>query len=120
MASYIKLDDFEKNLIEEISIMSGYSPTIVRDILESTYLRQLEFLLESKEIKIPFLGKVLIKHSGEDWISGTKLAKVDSFFVTSDLTKRFVGEIHDGNSPTLNSLVQKKIRGTLQNILDKE
>jgi hypothetical protein len=75
--------------------------------------------LENKEILVPFLGKLLVRYTGEEWIAGAKSAKVDSFFAPSDLLKRFAGEIHDGESPTLNNLMQKKIRGTLQHILDK-
>jgi len=119
MGSYLKLDDFEKSLIEEISTLSGYSPTIVRDVLESTFLRQLEFLLTQKEILVPFLGKLFVKYVGEEWVGGTKLAKVDVFFSSSELLKRFVGEIQDKKSPTLNNLMQKKIRGALQALLDK-
>lgn len=117
--AYLKLDDFEKNLVEEISTLSGHSPTVVRDILESTFLRQLEFLLEGKEILVPFLGKLFARYVDDEWIAGAKSAKVDAFFAPSDLLKRFIGEIHDGDSPTLNNLMQRKIKGTLQNILDK-
>lgn len=118
MAS-LKLDDFEKNLIEEISTLSGHSPTIIREVLESTFLRQLEFLLEGKEILVPFLGKLFVKYIEDEWIAGSKAAKVDAFFAPSDLLKRFVGEFKDGDSPTLNALMQRKLKGTLQNILGK-
>jgi hypothetical protein len=117
--SYIRLDDFEKSLIEEISTLSSNSPIAVRDILEATFLRQLESLLEGKEIIIPFLGKILVKYLEDEWIAGAKSAKIDVFFSPSDLLKRFVGEIHDGDSQTLNTLIQKKIKGVLQEILNK-
>jgi hypothetical protein len=120
MSSYLKLDDFEKNLIEEISILSGYTPTIVRDVLESTFMRQLESLMSRKEIQIPFIGKIKVNHIGEEWIAGTRSSKIEVFVSPSDLLKRFVGEIQDGDSPTINSLMQKKIKGVLQSILDNE
>jgi hypothetical protein len=115
----LKLDDFEKSLIEEISILSGHNPIVVREVLESIFLRQLEFILTNKEVLIPFLGKLLIRYVEDEWIAGTKSAKVEAFFASSDLLKRFVGEIHDGKSPLLHKMMDKKIRGVLQNILDK-
>ena len=118
MAS-LKLDDFEKTLIEETSTLTGHSPTLIREVLEATFLRQIESLLEGKEMFVPFLGKLLVKYVEEEWIAGAKSAKVDAFFIPSELLKRFVGEFKDGKSPTLNTLIQKKIKGTLQNISDK-
>jgi hypothetical protein len=115
----LKLDDFEKNLIEEISVLVGLSPTVVREVLEATLLRQIEFLLKGNEIYIPFLGKLFIRYVEDEWIAGAKSAKVDAFFSASDLLKRFVGEINEGDSPTLKTLMKKKIQGQLQSILDK-
>ena len=120
MAINVRMDEFEKGLIEEISTLSGHSPSVVRDILESTFLRQLEFVMNNDQVIIPFLGSLLIRYKGDQYISGTRVADVDCFFATSDLFKRLIGDIHDGESDLISQLLQKKIKSALQDILDKD
>jgi hypothetical protein len=103
MAINLKLDEFEKDVIEEIATLSGHSSGVVRDILEST-----------------FLGSVLVRYKGDEYISGTRVAHVECFFAASDLFKRLIGDIHDGESDLISQLLQKKIKSALQDILDKD
>jgi hypothetical protein len=120
MAINLKLDEFEKDVIEEIATLSGHSSGVVRDILESTFLRQLEFAMNNEEVIVPFLGSVLVRYKGDEYISGTRVAHVECFFAASDLFKRLIGDIHDGESDLISQLLQKKIKSALQDILDKD
>lgn len=116
---YFKLEEFERDLCEEISTLTGYSPMVVRDILEGTFLRQLELIMRNKEVLIPFLGKMLIKYNGDDFVAGTRVANIDCLFSPSDLLKRMVGDIKDGESDILRNLLSKKISKELRSILEE-
>lgn len=120
MAISMRLDEFEREVVEEIATLSGHSPTTVSDILESTFLRQLEFAMNNEEVVVPFLGLMLVRYKGDEYISGTRVAKVECFFAPSDLFKRLIGDIHDGESDLISQLLQKKIKSALQDILDKD
>jgi hypothetical protein len=116
---YFKLEEFEKDICEEISTLTGYSAMAVRDILEGTFLRQLELFMRGKEVIVPFLGKMLIKFDGDDIVAGTRVAKVECLFSPSELLKRMVGDIKDGESDILRNLLSKKISKELRSILDE-
>ena len=118
MATNLRLEEFEKSVIEEIATLSGHSVATVRDVLESTFLRQLEFIMCDEEIMVPFLGSVLVRYKGDNYISGLREANVECFFAASDLLKRVVGDIQDGESELIGQLLQKKIKSGLQEILE--
>lgn len=118
MPGNLRLDDFEKGVIEEIATLSGHSAVTVRDVLEATFLRQLEYVMSNKPIIIPFLGNALVRYKGDEFVSGEKVAKTESFFAPSNLLLRLVGDIHDGESEIIATLMQKKLKGALQDILE--
>lgn len=120
MGAVLKLDGFEKELIEEISTFSGYSSVTVQEILEETFLRQLEFVMNNERVHIPFLGNMLVKYKGDEYISGTRVAKIECFFSASDLFKRLVGDIQDGESDLIGKIMKKKTMKATQEILDRE
>lgn len=118
MPSYLKLDNFEKELIEEISTLSGHSPNLVRDILELTFLRQLESVMDGKDFRVPYIGRVKPIYNGDVYVGGEREADVTCLFAPSDLLKRIIGDIHDGESDILADLLQKKIKSALQEKLE--
>jgi hypothetical protein len=118
MQGNLRLDDFEKTTLEEIATLSGHSSVTVRDVLESTFLRQLEFIMSNKPIVVPFLGKLLVRYKGDSYVSGEKIAEIESFFSVSDLLKRLIGDIHDGESNIIGQLLQKQLKGALQEVLE--
>jgi len=73
--SFLKISEYESSLINEISAISTFKPTTVRTILEAAFLRQLEALLRGDEIQIPYLGRLKVDYTGDDFISGAKLAR---------------------------------------------
>ena len=120
MVNKIRLGNFEESLIDEISTLSGYSPLTVRDILESTFLRELEFCMQKEDIQIPFVGKVHVKYIGEEYINGARRAKIECFFSPSELLTKLLGDIEDGESDIINNFLQSKIKSALQDMLDKK
>jgi len=117
MGMGLKLTDFEKELIEEISVLSGFPSLVVREVLEAALLRQLELLLSRKDIAVPFLGTLFSEHIEDKFIDGKMVASIKCQFNPSNLLKCFVGSIQNGESDLINSLLQKKIKGTLQEII---
>lgn len=116
----LKLSEFERNLIQEISTLSGHQPALVREIMEFVFLRQAEEYYESNVISIPFMGKVEVKYMGDTYVSGGKLANIETLFHPSNLLKKIVGEVEDENSGVIEDLVTSKIKDAMQNILQDE
>jgi len=116
----LKLNDFEKSLVQEVSTISGTSEMQVREVLEFTLLRQIEQYIEGEEITIPFIGKCKITYEGDEYVAGAKLAKVTTELKPSSLLLRLVGEVEDSESTVIENLLQGKIKVALQNALDKE
>jgi hypothetical protein len=119
MAVNLRLDEFEKGILEEIATLSGHSFATVRDILESAFLRQLEYVMNGEPVAVPYLGTIKVIYKGDNYVSGTRVADVECHFETSELFKRLVGDIQDGESDLISQLLQKKIKSALQEILDK-
>jgi len=117
---YLKLNQFEKSMVEEISTLSGYSTSTVREVLEFAFLRQVEQYIDTTEMNVPFIGKVKILNKGDIFISGAKQADIDVFFSPSDLLRRIVGDVEDGESNLIENLLQKKFENAVQTKLQED
>lgn len=113
----IKLDEHEKSLIEEISTISEYTEHNVRNVLEFSFYRQMEQLLEGEAISLPFIGKVKLAYEGDITLSNEREAIVTAQFTPSSLMKRIMGDIADGEADTLFYLLEKKFKRSLQDKL---
>ena len=116
----LKLNEFEKNLVQEISVISGTPEMQVREVLEFTFLRQIEQYIETGEVNLPFIGKCKIEYLGDEYVAGPKLAKVKIETIPSPLLLRVVGEAEDGESAIIENLLQGKIKVAFQSTLEKE
>jgi hypothetical protein len=114
----LKLSDFETTTIQELHLLSGLSESVIQEVLEYVFIRQMEQLLEGAVISIPFIGKLTISYDGDDYIGGTKVAKLSTELTASGLLKRVVGEIQDDDSDILSQLMQRKIKSAVQDILN--
>ncbi len=115
---HLKLNAFEKNLTQEISTLSGYSQAIVREVLEFTFIRQIEQYLATQKMPVPFLGDLLIDFKGDVYIEGEKEAVIETSFESSQLLKRMVGDIEDGDIPIIKDLLEQKIKPAISNIIN--
>ena len=120
MPAYLKIDTYNKELIEEVSLLSGHSPNVVRDVLESTFLTQTETLFENSSFSIPYVGRIKVVYDGEAFVEGEKEAQVTCLFAASDLLKRIVGDIQDGSSEILSDLLKMKLKSSLQEKLEEK
>jgi len=112
MAHQIGLNDFEKDLVEEISVISGHSQASIREIWEFTFLNMIDQYMDRKPVRIPFLGTVFIRNEPSEGSELTVFASV------SDLMKKIIAEVDDGDSEFLNSLFHKKIKMELNKKLE--
>jgi len=113
----LKLTAFEKGLIEEIAIFSGYSPSIIREVLEFVFIRQIEQYSTTKKASIPFIGELEITYTGEEEINNCREAKITTNLTVGALLKRIVGECEDGNNELIQNLLEQKIPSALSNII---
>jgi hypothetical protein len=116
---HLKLNSFEKNLIQEISILSGYSQSIVREVLEFTFIRQVEQYFANQRMPIPFLGELKLEYKGDNYLDGEKEAILDSNFEYSTLLKRVVGDIEDGDVTLIKDLLEQKIKPAISTIINE-
>lgn len=115
----IKLEKFEKEIIREISTLSGYTELVVREVLEFTFLRQVEFLLSNEPVHIPFIGSMDVDYKGDEFEQGNRVAVMDCTLSPSDLFTRVVGDVADGESDIIKDILSKKVENELQTILSK-
>jgi len=119
MSSRLALSDYEKPIMEELSILTDETPLKVRDIQEQLFLHQLDNYANGRDILIPFWGKIKIKYNGDFLSGGERVADLDIFFSPSELARRLIGDIEDGESEVLRELMQKKISMELRDVLDQ-
>ena len=110
----MKLEKYERTLINEISNASNYPINQVREILEYLYVYQLEHYLLNKPIPIPFLGNITIEYDKDEWINGLKKTVVTSTFNPSDLIRENIGNIEDGESKFLQDFYIDKVLSVLR------
>lgn len=115
---HLKLNTFEKSLIQELSILSGYSQSIVREVLEFTFIRQVEQYFVNQKMPIPFLGELGLTYKGDIYTDGEKEAILESSFEFSTLLKRVVGDIEDGDITLIKDLLEQKIKPAISSIIN--
>ena len=67
--TFLKLDDECKNILQEISALSGYSQIIIKEVVEyfliDWALKIVDKPDDYAELSIPFIGKVKVKYLGD-------------------------------------------------------
>ena len=97
--------------------MSEYTEYNVRNILEFSFLRQLEQLLNGEELSLPYIGKIKLTFEGDVIRSNEREAVISAQFTSSALMKRIMGDVADGESGALHYLLEKKFKKSLQDKL---
>lgn len=115
---HLKLNNFEKNLVQEISTLSGYSQAIVREVLEFTFIRQVEQYFANQTMPVPFIGEIRIEYNGDVFIEGEREAVIDTNFTPTSLLKRVVGDVEDGDTTLLKDLLEQKIKPAISSIIN--
>jgi hypothetical protein len=122
---YLDLDKETKQLLEEISAISGIQKNVVREVWEFTALRWVEELSKNPEkrakLPIPFLGEASLKYEGDEKApSGGLYTQVSAFISLSDMMRTLVGHIHDSQDTVFHKILEEKISNALENAIDSE
>ena len=110
----LKTDNDTKQLILEVSALSGYSQNVVKEVLEYLLVSWAVCVADKPddfaELKIPYLGSIKVKYK-EDIINneGELETIVDSFVDLSSYFKKLVGDLYSEGISDLVPLLSKKI-----------
>jgi hypothetical protein len=115
---YLKLDDEQKQLIEEISALSGIQRDVIREVFEFQLIRWAEKIAASPDklvkLKIPFMGDIAVKYAGDEILdTGEMTTNVTVFHNLDDSFKKLIGDIHDEGDNIIIDLLMKKIKNAV-------
>lgn len=117
---HLKLSSFEKALVSEISILSGISQSVVREVLEFSFLRQIEQYYSSKTLCIPFVGDLHVEYKGDVEKEEGREAILECVMKPNSLLKRVIGEAEDGDIDVIRDLLEQKIKPAVSSIINED
>lgn len=112
--SILKLDDNTKQLIVEISALSGINQKVVKECFEFLFISWVEKIADKPDqlvdLTIPYIGKIAVKYD-KDYLGEKGELKTDivSLLAIRDSFKDLIGNIHDEGQNELFDLLKKKI-----------
>jgi hypothetical protein len=114
----LKLNEVDKQLVDEISALSGISKDVIREVWEYMVIRWAEQISrapeKAHELEIPFLGTVYVKYmNDEETPEGYLQTNVDSFIGLSSQFKKLIGDIVDERDSVVTDLLKQKIEQSL-------
>ena len=112
-----ELDNQTKQLLQEVSGITGVYIKLVNTVLENLLIAWLlKILKESPEkklvtIPIPYIGSIGIRYNGEQLSSDSSeiFADADYFISISDSFKKLIRDIYEGKSASLAEIIRTKI-----------
>lgn len=112
-----ELDNQTKQLLQEVSGITGVDIKLVNTVLENLLIAWLlKILKESPEkklvtIPIPYIGSIGIRYNGEQLSSDSSeiFADADYFISISDSFKKLIRDIYEGRSASLAEIIRTKI-----------
>lgn len=112
--SFLRIDEECKNIIQEISALSGYSQIIIKEILEYFLIDWSLKIVDNPdnyaELLIPFIGKLFIKYDGDKKVNPEEITtKVSSYIEINESFKKLIGDLHDEGRTEIDRALQRKI-----------
>lgn len=112
--TFLKLDDECKNILQEISALSGYSQIIIKEVVEyfliDWALKIVDKPDDYAELSIPFIGKVKVKYLGDKKEDNDTIStEVDAVLELSPSFKKLIGDLHDEGRTEIDKALQRKI-----------
>ena len=112
-----ELDNQTKQLLQEVSGITGVDIKLVNTVLENLLIAWLlKILKESPEkklvtIPIPHIGSIGIRYNAEQLSSDSSeiFADADYFISISDSFKKLIRDIYEGKSASLAEIIRTKI-----------
>lgn len=113
-----KLEESTKNTILEVSALSGYSQSVVKECYEYLLLNWAVKIADNPDgeisLPIPYLGNITIKYIGDEVLSSGELSTNLSYTVDFlPSFKKLVGEIEDEGYTEIIPLISKKIESAI-------
>lgn len=114
MTSTMRLDEDTKNMVLEISALTGYAQNVVREILEymaySWAIKISEHPSTYTSLSIPYFGNLLVRYKGDKLTpSGEVETEIDAYASPNNFFKKLIGDIQDEGYTELVPIMQKKI-----------
>lgn len=112
--TFLKLDDECKNILQEISALSGYSQIIIKEVMEYFLIDWALKIVDNPdnyaELSIPFIGKVKVKYLGDKKEDNDTIStEVDAVLELSPSFKKLIGDLHDEGRTEIDKALQRKI-----------
>lgn len=114
----LKLTEEDKQLVTDISFLSGYPQKMVTEIYRYLLINWARKIAEKDgklaSLRVPYLGYVGVRYEGDSLnVDGTLATDVTAFVAPSSEFKTLVGEIHDGGENYVTSLLRAMIDESL-------
>ena len=110
----LKLDEDTKNVILEVSALSGIPQNIVKEVLEYLLCSWAIKIADHSEsyaaLTVPYLGQVNVKYKKDNVLpNGDVSPEIDTFAELSSNFKKLVGDIYYEKDICLIPMLQRKI-----------
>lgn len=110
----LRLEEDTKNVILEVSALSGYAQNVVKEIFEYLLVNWAIKIADHPEdyatLVLPYLGTLNVKFAGDKVLSSGELStEVDVFADLTSSFKKLVGDLHDEGYTELVPMMSKKI-----------
>jgi len=113
-SSLLKVSEETKNVILEVSALSGISQNVVKEVFEYLLINWAIKIVDNPDkfanLDIPYLGSVSVKYSGDKVLpTGELYTELESYSDINDNFRSLVGTLHDEGRTELIPLLSKKI-----------
>lgn len=115
---YLKITEEQKQMIEEMSALSGIQREVIREVFEFQLVCWAEKIAKNPDklvkLNIPFLGDIAVKYTGDEILeTGEISTQVLVFNNLEDSFKKLIGDIHDEGDNIVVDLLKKKIKNSV-------
>lgn len=112
--SLLKISDETKNVISEVSALSGISQNLVKEVFEYMLINWAIKIVDNPDkfatLEVPYLGSISVKYAGDKVLpTGELYTEVESFSDINDTFRSLIGTLHDEGRTELIPLLSKKI-----------
>lgn len=112
--SLLKISEETKNVISEVSALSGISQNLVKEVFEYMLINWAIKIVDNPEkfatLEVPYLGSISVKYAGDKVLpTGELYTEVESFSDINDTFRTLIGTLHDEGRTELIPLLSKKI-----------
>jgi len=122
---HLRMDEEQKQLIEEISAISGLQKEVIREVWEFSAIRWAEQILSDTSkmhrLVVPYLGTVGVKYINDTVEpTGAVSTNVEAFAALSPQFKKMVGDLVDEGPNVIESLLERKISSAILTLSSSE